>query len=36
VPAGGPVSEEELATLLTRLGRESEGIQYLDEQLVTQ
>ncbi|MFD8474891.1 tyrosine-type recombinase/integrase [Streptomyces globisporus] len=34
VPAGGPVSEEELATLFTRLARESEGIQDLDEQLV--
>ncbi|WP_239965388.1 site-specific integrase [Streptomyces sp. CBG9] len=34
VPAGGPVSEEELAALFTRLARESEGIQDLDEQLV--
>ncbi|MFJ3219982.1 hypothetical protein ACIPLC_29210 [Kitasatospora sp. NPDC086801] len=29
----GPVSEQELAVLFTRLARESEGIQDLDEQL---
>ncbi|WP_405875684.1 hypothetical protein [Streptomyces sp. NBC_00005] len=35
-PAGGPVSEQELAGLFTRLARESEGIQDLDEKLVAQ
>lgn len=34
VPAGGPVSEEELTGLFARLARESEGIQDLDEKLV--
>lgn len=36
VPAGGPVSEEELTSLFARLARESEGIQDLDEQLVAE
>ncbi|MEW2068294.1 site-specific integrase [Streptomyces sp. NPDC007346] len=36
VPAGGPVSEEDLTSLFTRLAQESEGIQDLDEQLVAE
>lgn len=34
-PVEGPVSEEELTVLFTRLARESAGIQDLDEKLVT-
>ncbi|OOQ55355.1 integrase [Streptomyces antibioticus] len=34
-PVEGPVSEEELTVLFTRLARESVGIQDLDEKLVT-
>lgn len=35
LPAAGPVSEGDLTELFTRLARESEGIQDLDDQLVT-